>query len=155
VNEQNKSIAELWDGNNLRCTFRRGVDTRLYNMWEELLSITSSICFSDKDNEMVWMFKSFRVYSSHSLYRVVNFRGVKPIFLPIVWKLHVPPRIHFFLWLVSKNKLLTCDNLGKRRKVDEPSCLFYSDNETVHHLLFNCVVAKKRGRKSLLSWDLT
>jgi hypothetical protein len=112
-------------------------------MWEELLSIASSICLNDKDDEMVWMFNSSGVYSSHSLYRVVNFRGVEPIFLPTVWKLHVPPRIHFFLWLVSKNKLLTRDNLGKRRRVDDPSCLFCSDNETVHHLLFDCVVAKK------------
>jgi hypothetical protein len=112
-------------------------------MREELLSIASSICLNDKDDEMVWMFNSSGVYSSHSLYRVVNFRGVEPIFLPTVWKLHVPPRIHFFLWLVSKNKLLTRDNLGKRRRVDDPSCLFCSDNETVHHLLFDCVVAKK------------
>jgi hypothetical protein len=112
-------------------------------MWEELLSIASSICLNDKDDEMVWMVNSYGIYSSHSLYRVVNFRGVEPIFLPTVWKLHVPPRIHFFLWLVSKNKLLTRDNLGKRRRVDDPSCLFCSDNETVHHLLFDCVVAKK------------
>jgi hypothetical protein len=112
-------------------------------MWEELLSIASSICLNDKDDEIVWMVNSYGIYSSHSLYRVVNFRGVEPIFLPTVWKLHVPPRIHFFLWLVSKNKLLTRDNLGKRRRVDDPSCLFCSNNETVHHLLFDCVVAKK------------
>jgi hypothetical protein len=150
VNEQNKSIAELWDGSNLRCTFRRCVDIRLYNMWEELLSIASSICLSDKDDDMVWMFNSSRIYSSHCLYRVVNFRGVKPVFLPAVSILHVPPRIHFFLWLVSKNKLLTRDNLGKRRRVDDPSYLLHVENETVHLLLFNCVVAKKWGRKSRL-----
>jgi hypothetical protein len=143
VNEQNKSIAELWDGCNLRCTFRRCVDIRLYNMWEELLSIASTICLTDKEDEMVWQFHSSGIYSSHSLYRVVNFRGVMPVFMPVVWKLHVSPRIHFFLWLVSKNKLLTRDNLGKRRKVDDPSCLFCSEIEIVHHLLFDCVVAKR------------
>jgi hypothetical protein len=29
VNEQNKTIAELWDGSNLKCTFRRCVDRSL------------------------------------------------------------------------------------------------------------------------------
>jgi hypothetical protein len=36
----------------------------------------------------------------------------------------VPPRVQLFLWLLSKNKILTRDNLGKRRRVDDPSCVF-------------------------------
>jgi hypothetical protein len=48
-----------------------------------------------------------RVYSSHSLYAIINFRGIKPVYLHDVWKIIVPPRIHFFLWLLSKNKLLS------------------------------------------------
>jgi hypothetical protein len=74
---------------------------------------------------------------------VINFRGVTPVYLPAIWKLSIPPRIHFFLWLVSKNKLLTRDNLGKRRKVDDPSCLFYSEKESIPHLFFECVLTKK------------
>jgi hypothetical protein len=34
VNEQGKTIAELWDGVDLKCTFRRCVDSRLMEMWE-------------------------------------------------------------------------------------------------------------------------
>jgi hypothetical protein len=90
VNEQNKSIVELWDGCNLRCTFRRCVDIRLYSMWQELLSIASTICLNDKEDEMVWQFHSSGIYSSHSLYKVVNFRGVMPVYMPAVWKLHAP-----------------------------------------------------------------
>jgi hypothetical protein len=32
VNEQNGTIADLWDGYNLRCTFRRTMDIRLFNL---------------------------------------------------------------------------------------------------------------------------
>jgi hypothetical protein len=39
VNEQNKAIAKLWDGSNLKYTFRRCVDRRVYNMWEEVCVI--------------------------------------------------------------------------------------------------------------------
>jgi hypothetical protein len=42
---------------------------------------------------------------------------------------------------VSKNKLLTQDNLEKRRVVDT-SCLFCAEKENVCHLLFECVVAR-------------
>jgi hypothetical protein len=101
---------------------------------------------SGEEDEMVWRFHSSGIYSSHSLYRVINFRGVILVYLPTVWKLHVPPRIHFFLCLVSKNKLLTRDNLRKRTKVEDPSCLFCSENETVHHMLFGCVVSGKAWR---------
>jgi hypothetical protein len=65
------------------------------------------------------------------------------VYIPAVWKLIVPPRIHFFLWLLSKNKLLTRDNLEKRRNLDNASCLFCNEKESVPHLFFECVVARR------------
>lgn len=73
---------------------------------------------------------------------MINFRGVKPVYIPAVWKLHVPPKIHVFLWLVSHNKIMTRDNLRKRHKIKPLDCVFCSENESVHHLFFGCVVAK-------------
>jgi hypothetical protein len=61
----------------------------------------------------------------------------------VVWKLTIPPRVHFFFWLLSKNKLLTRDNLGKRRKLDDQSCMLCSDREYMNHLFFECVVTKR------------
>ena len=52
-----------------------------------------------------------------------------------------PPRVHFFLWLLSQNRLLTRDNLQKRRDVRDPTCLFCAESETISHLFFNCCVA--------------
>jgi hypothetical protein len=62
--------------------------------------------------------------------------------MPDVWKIMVPHIVHFFLWLLSKNKLLTRDNLDKRRKLEDRTCLFCKGQEFVHHLFFDCVVAK-------------
>jgi hypothetical protein len=45
-----------------------------------------------------------------------------------------------FLWLLSKNKVMTRDNLAIRRKVEDPSCLFCYE---LRHLFFECVVAKQ------------
>jgi hypothetical protein len=41
------------------------------------------------------------------------------------------------------NKVLTRDNLAKRRKVKDPSCHLCLEQESVHHLFFECVVAKQ------------
>jgi hypothetical protein len=143
VNEQNGIITDLWDGCNLRCTFRRTVDIRLFNLWEEVLNIASSLSLSNEDDEPVWQIHSLGIYSFQSLYRIINFRGVTPVYIPAVWKLGVPPRIHFFLWLLSNNKLLTRDNLEKRSKVEDITCLFCQEPESVAHLFFGCVVASQ------------
>jgi hypothetical protein len=42
------------------------------------------------------------------------------MYISLVWKLKIPTRVQFSLWLVSKNKILTRDNLGKRRVMDDP-----------------------------------
>jgi hypothetical protein len=61
-----------------------------------VVSIASTVSLSEEDDEMVWQFHSPGVYS-HSLYKVINFRGVALVYLPAVWKLSIPPRIHFFM----------------------------------------------------------
>jgi hypothetical protein len=91
INEHNRSIAELCDVDNLKCTFRRCVDVRLFNLWEEVVSIADeevvsiaepSVNFTPEKDELIWQFQSSRVSSTRSLYGVINFRGVIPVFPP-------------------------------------------------------------------------
>jgi hypothetical protein len=133
VNEQNRYIDQLWDGVNLKCTFRRCVNNRLFNMWEEIMAIASSICLTEEEDEMVWQFHSSGIYST--------LQGCDPHLAACCLEIGHPLRVHFFLWLVSKNKLLTRDNLEKRRVAD--TCLFCAEKEIVCHLLFECVVARR------------
>jgi len=92
---------------------------------------------------LVWQFTSNGIYSYQSLYGIINFRGIKPILVLSVWNLKLPPRVHHFLWLVCKNKILTRDNLGKWKKIEDDTCLFCNEKETINHLFFECVVAKQ------------
>jgi hypothetical protein len=66
-----------------------------------------------------------------------------PVHVSAVWGLKVPSRVQFFLWLLSKNKVLTRDNLSIRRHVEDKSCLFCCELETVNHLFFECVIGKQ------------
>ena len=41
------------------------------------------------------------------------------------------------------NKSLTRDNLAKRQHVEDLTCVFYGEAESIHHLFFECVVARQ------------
>jgi hypothetical protein len=99
VNEQGSTIRDAWDGTNLRFSFRRSVDRRVLCLWYEFHEIGSSIVFLDEPDSIVWKFNSSGKYSVKSLYVVVNDRGVRQIFSPLVWKIIAPP--HSYLLVVS------------------------------------------------------
>ena len=98
VNEKSSTVAELWDGNVLKCTFRMSVDDRPFALWEEVVQLARTIVFCDDPDSLVWLFISTGVYSSRSLYGIINFRGVLPVYEPAVWKLNIPPRVQIFFY---------------------------------------------------------
>jgi len=84
-------------------------------MWFELLGIVEEVQLVEEDDQIIWSFSSNGKFAVRSLYAVINNRGIKPVFVQTVWKLKIPPRIQIFLWLLSKNKVLTRINLAKRK----------------------------------------
>jgi hypothetical protein len=104
----------VWDGQELKLTFRRNFDDEMMDRWFELKEIVSSVVYYQEGDALVWAYESKEVYSTQSLYAIINFRGVQPVYIPSVWKVNVPPRIQIFLWLLSYNKLMTKDGLEKR-----------------------------------------
>ena len=118
-------------------------DVHMLELWEEVCQLASTIKFSEEEDSMIWQFSSKGIYNVQSLYKIINFRGIQPVLVSSVWDIKIPPRVQYFLWLLSKNKLLTRDNLGKRRKVEDSTCLFCKEQESLNHLFFDCVVAKQ------------
>jgi hypothetical protein len=64
LNAQGKTIAELWDGTNLKCTFRRNFNEALYQSWLEIVELVSTIELIEEADEMVWQYTSKGTYSS-------------------------------------------------------------------------------------------
>jgi hypothetical protein len=58
-----------------------------------------------------------------------------------MWKIKVPLRIYIFLWLLANNKVLTRDNLAKRKHLEDKTCLFCNEAESSKHLFFDCRIA--------------
>lgn len=91
----------------------------------------------------VWLLEPLGIYSVRSFYNMINWGGVSTPLWKKFWKIVVPNIYLVFVWLAFNNKVLTWDNLNKRRVVENLNCLFCNENESVHHLFFECVVAKQ------------
>jgi len=115
-NEQGATISQVWDGTDLKLTFRRTVSQQLMLQWEELFQVASSVVLNNEEDAVIWKFNSNGKYSVQSLYVVLSFKGVYRLHFGDVEIKH-PPRVHMFLWLLYNNKLLTRDNLQKRMEV--------------------------------------
>ena len=114
-NQIGAPLSEVWVNGEVRLSFRRTFSDQMFSRWLELVEIVSSIEYNDGGDSLVWEYDSKRIYTSKSLYAIINFRGIVPMYIPAVWKIKVPPRIQVFLWLLSHNKLMTVDNLLERR----------------------------------------
>uniref|UniRef100_A0A2N9HQK9 Reverse transcriptase zinc-binding domain-containing protein n=1 Tax=Fagus sylvatica TaxID=28930 RepID=A0A2N9HQK9_FAGSY len=61
-----------------------------------------------------------------------------------VWNSKVPSRVAFFIWTVALGRILTTDNLRRRRiLILDWCCMCQSDGESVNHLLLHCRVAQE------------
>lgn len=114
-NDCNATIAEVWDGHNLMLTFKRSFDQRMMDSWYDLEQVASSIVLRNDTDAMIWRHTASGTYTSSSLYSIINFRRVKQIYIPSIWSVIIPPKVQVFLWLVSHNKIMTRDNLKKRK----------------------------------------
>jgi hypothetical protein len=140
-NENVKTIAEVWVNKELRLSFRRNFSANLGQLWDELCAVVGQVELNQVSDSLVWYYEKSGTYSTH-YYAVISFRGVTPVFLPAIWNIQVPLKIHLFLWLLSHNRLATVDNLNKKGLKKSVQCNFYNGEETVKHLFFDCVVAR-------------
>ena len=112
------------------------------DLWLEIVNIAESILFTDEPDSLIWTLNSKGLYSVQSLYAVVNFRGVRPVYPNAIWGLCISPGYRSFFGFEVKKKLLTRDNLAKRREVSNKTCLFCSEPESITHAFFECCVVK-------------
>jgi hypothetical protein len=69
--------------------------------WHELEGVAASITLSNETDALIWQYENKGEYSTSSLYAIINFGGVTPVFIPSIWQLIIPPRVHIFLWIFS------------------------------------------------------
>ena len=95
-------------------------------------------------DELCWKPSSRKVFTVRSYYSCL----LQPArsFFPwkSVWKSKVPTRVAFFTWTAALEKILTVDNLRKRRVIIvDWCCMCKVHGESVNHLLLHCSVAQE------------
>lgn len=109
--------------------------------WMALVDIAKSVIYTEDCDGIICAFDASSKFTVQAMYKTVSFKGIQPVYTPVLWSLNIPPRIHIFLWLLSNNKTIIRSNLAKRKRLDDISYLFCAENETVQHLFFDCCVA--------------
>ncbi|CAO2038699.1 unnamed protein product [Urochloa humidicola] len=61
----------------------------------------------------------------------------------IVWCNHAPPRIRFFAWLLTSDRIQSRVNLRRKNILDDDTCeLCHGCPETLDHIVFHCPTAR-------------
>jgi len=71
--QKNICSAEVWDGINLKISFRRGVSQKLMQLWSDLLSIAESITSVADRHSIFWTFEENGRFSFQTLYKTISF----------------------------------------------------------------------------------
>ena len=88
---------------------------------------------------MIWTASRCGTFSVKSLYSILESSDSLLFSSGSIWRVSVPPKVAFFAWEASWEKVLTLDQLQKRRHSLANRCfLCLSEVETVDHLLCHC-----------------
>ncbi|CAN1145175.1 Uncharacterized mitochondrial protein AtMg00310 [Linum perenne] len=138
-----------WDVGKLRAMFSE-------SMVQEIVQIP--IGPPTLKDKWIWHFDTNRKFSIRSCYKLLKHGSndqsesgeSQQGEWKWVWQLSLPPKIKFFVWRICSNLVATKVNLMRRRCSPDPKCpCCNSFDETLRHMLFECVVTKGIWREML------
>lgn len=97
--------------------------------------------FGEEPDKVCWKLEKNNQFSVKSVYNGLTRNDAGP-YHKRIWKGKIPPKIKFFMWLLTNDAILTRDNLLKRKWMGDACCLFCDSDENIAHLFFQCPIAK-------------
>ncbi|KAF3786976.1 hypothetical protein EJ110_NYTH12623 [Nymphaea thermarum] len=98
---------------------------------------------SDRDDRLVFKIDANQEITSSLVWNMVRSKGNKETWKKLVWNANAPARASWFVYLATKFRLLTTDRLKHMGLPLVNRCfLCKSEEESNHHILFSCRVAK-------------
>jgi hypothetical protein len=93
---------------------------------------------------MLWNPSKRNIFEVKSFFRVLSSSGTSSSSFPSrsIWKVKVPLRVNFFVWMATLGNILTLDNMCKRGIIVVGwCCMCKQSGESINHLL-HCEVAQ-------------
>lgn len=102
--------------------------------------------FASNPDKLIWGLTTTGKFTVQTCYKLIHkninqHQDTSPIFKHL-WKLQLPPKLKFFLWLFTHQRLPTASYLHYLNIAPQPTCKFCNHpNETIFHIFFECVNA--------------
>jgi hypothetical protein len=68
--------------------------------WDDILVVVESLELNAEPDALIWCYNKSGVYDTQSFYATINYRGITPLYIPAIWKIVVPPKIHLFFVVI-------------------------------------------------------
>jgi hypothetical protein len=75
-NMKASTIDEVWVEGGLRLSFRRTFSDPMMQRWDELMSIVEQPTLNEDIDALVWCYEKSGIYSSHSCYSIISYKGL-------------------------------------------------------------------------------
>jgi hypothetical protein len=73
-NEKTKTLADVYVDGEL-ISFRRTFSEMMMQKWDELVSVMEHVVLTQDADSLIWWYEQNVVYSSHSCYNIISYRG--------------------------------------------------------------------------------
>jgi zinc-binding in reverse transcriptase len=110
----------------------------------KLQSLMNAVTERNDQGQLLWNLTAKKIFTVQSTYVFINDPGIPNPILQNIWKLHLPPIIKIFLWLLLPDILQIATNLQKKRWPAIAHCVMCSAQaqESGNHLFAACATAK-------------
>jgi hypothetical protein len=103
-----------------------------------------------------WIPSKRKKFEVRSFFHELSLSGVSSFPCRSIWKVKVPLRVSFFVWMAALGKILSVDNLQKRGVlVVGWCCMCKRSGEYIDHLLLHCEVARDLWSALFTLFDVT
>lgn len=113
-------------------------------MLTEWNNLKQSISFIKRTGPdlITWRLTASGLFTITSLYKCLEYGGLKNTYFAIIWKANSSLKIKVFLWLLKQDRLLTKSNLVNRGWQGDTACQFCGEEESNNHLFVTCPYSK-------------
>ena len=122
-------------------SFRRSLCGESLMLWGHIRDACESVMLDDSSVRIKWTLCGDGKYNVKTCYRHMIQNEMQYPY-KFLWKVKMPPRVKFFVWLLLRKSILTKQNLRERGWQGDTKCSFCGREEDIEHLFVHCSVAK-------------